>query len=241
MSSGPRIVDMSANLTGRGDLCATISARFAGTGRTVTADKLFGSVDAWSRLPDPRIGETCGQVRKALRSSDVVADPSIVGFRGRSFPGAGGAPTADCFGPPPASLARANRYNADGSPALYLCTVGAAVGRELSELPSVWVQRFSVIVGSLRIADLRSPESLENQLLTAVMWFAELAGAEGHPSQVFSRFVASMVAEQYDGMLVSGVRGDASLLYSNLVIFRPGDEWRKWRSPDQPTPIDASV
>lgn len=238
MVSDPRIVNMSANLAGHGDLCSTISAGFAGTGRTVRADAIFGEVDAWSRLTDPRSSELFARFHEVLRSCEVVSKPSIVGFRGRSLPLVGGTPSGDCFGPPPAASAPQNRYNEAGKPALYLCTDIAAVGRELPDLPNVWIQRFDVPIGALRIADLRSPEAKAGQLLAAVMWFAELAGAQGHPSQDFSRFVASMLGEHFDGMLVSGVRGDASLLYANLVLLSPGNEWRKWLSPESPTQFE---
>jgi hypothetical protein len=241
MSSSPRIVDMSVNMVGRGDLRSTISARFAGTGRTVSADVIFGEVDAWSRLSDPRSSELFGRVQEALRVCPILSEPSLVAFRGRSLPFAAGVPSGGCLGPPPASAAPSNRYNAAGKPALYLCTVRAAVDRELPGLPSVWVQRFVVPVGNLRVADLRSPEANGEQLLAAVMWFCELAGAEGHPSQVFSSFVASVVAEEFDGMLISGVRGDAALVYSNLVMLSPSEEWRNWLSPEPPTPLERTV
>ncbi len=228
-------------MVGRGDLRSTISARFAGTGRTISADAVFGEVDAWSRLTDPQSSELFARVQEALRLCRILSEPSLIGFRGRSLPSAADVPSGDCFGPPPALVAPSNRYNEAGKPRLYLCTIKAAVGRELPGLPSVWVQQFVVPVGNLRIADLRLPEANAEQLLAAVMWFSELAGAEGHPSQDFSRLMASVIAEQFDGMLVSGVRGDAALLYSNLVILSPGEEWRNWLSPEPPTPLERTV
>lgn len=241
MNTGPRIVNMSANLVGHGALQATISARFAGTGRTVRADAIFSEVDAWSRVADPRSSELFARVRESLQCCQTLVEPTFTGFRGRSLPLETGVPARECFGPPPADVTPHNRYNEAGMPALYLCTARAAVGRELPGLGSIWVQRYVVPVGKLRIADIRTPESNAEQLLAAVMWFAELAGAEGHPSQQFSRFLASLVIEQFDGMLVSGVRGDAELLYSNLVIFNPREKWRDWLSPESPTPLERTV
>jgi hypothetical protein len=228
-------------MVGHGGLRSTISARFAGTGRTVCADAIFGEVDAWSRIADPRSSELYARVRESLRRCSIFDELTLTGFRGRSLPLAKDVPARECFGPPPADVAPPNRYNEAGKPALYLCTVRAAVGRELPGLASIWVQRYVVPVGKLRIADIRSPESTAEQLLAAVMWFSELAGAEGHPSHSFSRFLASMVAEQFDGMLVSGVRGDPALLYSNLVILNPRAEWRDWLSPEPPTPLERTV
>jgi hypothetical protein len=138
-------------------------------------------------------------------------------------------------------LAPQNRYNEAGKPALYLCTDSSAVGRELPGLSNVWIQQFSVPVETLRIADLRSPEANDRQLLASLLWFAELAGAEGHCSQDFSRFVASMISKQFDGMLVSGVRGDSSFYYSNLVLFRPDDKWREWLSSELPMPFERKA
>lgn len=241
MSNSPRIVIMSAKLVGYGGLNSTISARFAGTGRKVIADAVFGEVDAWSRVADPRSSEVFARVRESLRRCQTLAEPALNGFRGRSLPLEAGVITRESFGPPPVDVAPPNRYNEVGKPALYLCTVRAAVGRELPGLASIWVQRYVVPVGKLRIADIRTPESSDEQLLAAVMWFSELAGAEGHPSHGFSRFLAAVVAEQFDGMLVSGVRGDAALLYSNLVIFNPREEWRDWLSPESPAPLERTV
>lgn len=237
MAGDPKIVELRACLSGHGDIGtvnarATLSARFGGTGRTVKADEIFGQIDSWSRMPEPRSSELVRRVYDALRECPIVSLDTIVGYRGRRLSEA--APLRDDFGPPPRSVAPANRYNPSGSPALYLCTTREAVGRELSASADVWVQRFDIPLAGLRVADLRSPEARSDQLLAVLMWFAELAGAEGHPSQEFSRLVASLVAEIFDGMLVSGVRGDDGLLYSNLVMFEPGDTWRTWLSSDLP-------
>jgi hypothetical protein len=238
MGDKPRIL----NTVGHGGLStisghATISAHFAGTGRTVTADAVFGEIDAWSRVADPRSDIMLTRVQEALRLCQPVALPPMPGFRGRNQPSATGIPSREDMGPPPAHIAPDNRYNEAGMPALYLCNTRAAVGRELPSSPITWVQQFLVPFQELRIADLRSPEANADQILAAVMWNAELAGEEGQPSQQFSRLVASIVSEQFDGMLVSGVRGDAALLYSNLVIFNPGESWRSWLSPHPPTPL----
>jgi RES domain len=232
--SNPQIAGMTADLVGRGDLRATISAHFSGTGRTINADAVFGEVDAWSRNPDLRSLELLSRIRDSLRRCPRLGGQPLAGFRGRSLPFAAGVPGHECFGPPPADKTPPNRYNEVGMPALYLCTDRAGVGRELPGLEDIWVQRYAVPVETLCIADMRMLESNEEQLLAAVMWFSELAGADGHPSQQFSRFVATVVNEQFDGMLVPGVRGDAELLYSNLVIFAPGDKWRDWLSPEMP-------
>ncbi len=84
MSKGPRIVDMSVNLVGRGDLRSTISARFAGTGRTVRADAIFGEVDAWSRLADPGASDLFARAQERLRLCPILPEASIIGFRGEA-------------------------------------------------------------------------------------------------------------------------------------------------------------
>ena len=237
VTDSPKGVELSAKLSGHGGIGnlkarATLSARFSGTGRTVAADEIYGQIDSWWRMPEPSCSELFQHVRDALRECPAVSLDKIAGFRGRHLPGC--TPLREDFGPPPRSIAPANRYNQLGSPALYLCTVREAVGRELSASTDVWVQRFQIPLAGLRIVDLRSPEARSDQLLASLMWFAELAGTEGYPCQEFSRLVASMVAELFDGMLVFGVRGDHGLLYSNLVMFEPGETWRTWLTLDLP-------
>lgn len=225
-------------MVGHGGILSTISARFSGTGRSVQADAIFGEVDAWSRLVDLRSSVVFSRVQEALRLRPTLSEAFLTCFRGRGQPAAVNAPFLnEEMGPPPAHDARRNRYNEDGAPALYLCTTRAAVGRELAGSAKIWVQQFQVPVGRLRIADLRSPEAESDQLLSAVMWCAEMAGAEGHPTQRFSQFLGSVVAEHFNGMLVSGVRGDESLRYSNLVIFQVGEAWRGWLAPESPSPL----
>lgn len=228
---------MGIGMTGHGGLHATISGKFAGTGRTVRADAVFAEVDAWSRLADPQASDICGRVRVALQACRILSGSPLTGFRGRCPPFARNVPASEEMGPPPGHVAPASRYNEAGKPALYLCATRAAVALELGASEDVWVQEFRIPVAELRIADLGSPESDLDQLLAAVMWIAELAGADGHPSQKFSRLIASMVAEHFDGMLVPGVRGNESTLYRNLVILCPGEAWRNWLLQDAPTPL----
>ena len=240
MAETPKIVELSANMTGHGgigtvDARATLSARFSGTGRTVEANSIFGEIDALSRVPEPGSSVLVLRVRDALRACPEVECDPIVGYRGRILPGV--TPTREDLGPPPRSDAPANRYNKKGAPALYLCTKLEAVVRELPDSADVWVQRFSIPLADLCIADLRSPEARSDQLLAALMWLAELSGEQGHPTQNFSRLVASLVSETFDGMLVSGVRGDDNFLYSNIVMFAPGEAWRSWLSCEPPSRV----
>lgn len=238
MADKPNIINLSANLSGHGSVGtfnarATLSARIDGTGRTVNADQIFGQIDSWARMPEPRCSEYVQRVQDALQVCPAVNLDNIVGYRGRRFSGT--TPSRYDFGPPPRNVAPPNRYNSPESPALYLCTTREAVSRELSASADVWVQQFDIPLAGIHVADLRSPEGREDQLLAAMMWFAELAGQDGYPNQDFSRLVASLVAEKFDGMLVSGVRGDQSLIYCNLVIFEPGDIWHNWLSSNLPS------
>jgi hypothetical protein len=238
MADDPTIGELKANIAGHGsigtfDVRATISAKFERTGWTHEADAAHGEVDAWSRDLGLRSVPLFRRVRDALHECPTVSGETIVGFRGRTIPSR--TPKRSDFGPPPPSVTPANRYNFSGAPALYLCTVREAVGRELPAVADVWVQRFEIPLADLRVVDLRSPKVRSDPLVGSVMWAADLAGDDGQPSQDFTRLVASIVAEAFDGMLLSGVRGDSTFLYSNLVLFRPGDTWPNWLSSELPS------
>jgi len=48
---------------------------------------------------------------------------------------------------------------------------------------------------------------------------------EGSESYAFSQLVGELVSEQFDGMRIPGVRGTSGSRHSNVVVFRPHEEW----------------
>ena len=129
------------------------------------------------------------------------------------------------LGPPPAKFTKAGRYNKKGHPVLYLCTSIDGVLQELEgsrRLASkLWTLRFR-LPAELRLLDAR-PFS-EYSFLEAVFWVIE-SDRFGRKPRLGAR-VAELVGRHFDGMLVPGVRADKGPRYSNVVIFRPGRNWR---------------
>jgi hypothetical protein len=136
------------------------------------------------------------------------------------------------FGPPPAELTRRGRYNDAGHPVLYLCSSPSGVVRELGPSRpgwSVWFQRFR-LPSELKILDARRLS--DDSFASAVFWVIESSRnrSEGDPPRLGTR-VAELIALRYDGMVVPGVRGEPGDLYSNAIIFRPGDRWKGYVEP----------
>jgi hypothetical protein len=73
------------------------------------------------------------------------------------------------------------------------------------------------------MADAR--ELAIDSLAAAVFWLIE-SGRDGaaHPPLLGQR-VGQIIAAEFDGLLVPGVRGGPNELYWNAVVFRPGDRW----------------
>jgi hypothetical protein len=128
------------------------------------------------------------------------------------------------FGPPPPERARRGRYNAEGTPALYLCSTRAGVVRELGPSPigrELWIQQFRILP-ELRVADAR--ELPIDSLAAAVFWLIE----HGRDRWQFPRIgerVGHLISCGYDGLIVPGVRGEPTELYWNAVVFRPSNRW----------------
>jgi RES domain len=234
MGSKPKIVELSANLSQSGGIAtAELGALFTPTNRLNSGTKTDGEVDAWSKSDDLRSNDLVNRVQQALRQCPALVGSDLQCFRGRTFES--DIPSSKDMGPPPKHFATENRYNGDGQPVLYLCTVRAAVEMELHNATNIWIQEFQVPVQSMRIADLRQKEDCADDLLNLMMWHAELAGTVGYATRQFSQFVAHLVSSHFDGMLVPGVQGNSSLRYQNLVIFRPLAAWQEWLAPDAPT------
>ena len=148
-------------------------------------------------------------------------------FRGRRFL-AGYSPVSDEMGPPPASVARANRYNKPHESVLYLCDSQSAIANEpIAGSGPLWVQSFVLPTDQLVIADFSSLRA--DDFVGKVFWFAELAGNDDVAVQLcFSQLIASLVGQHFDGMRVPGVRGTHDTRYSNIVVFRAEARWKQW-------------
>lgn len=144
-------------------------------------------------------------------------------FRGRCLC----SPPGSCedFGPPPPARVKRGRYNAEGIPALYLCSSVAGVIRELGLVPperKLWIQRFRMIP-ALRIADARQLGI--DSLAAAVFWFIESGRDRSSAPPRLGQRVGEIIGAEFDGLIVPGVRGEPDELYWNVVVFRPGDRW----------------
>jgi hypothetical protein len=108
-----------------------------------------------------------------------------------------------------------------------LCDSVDGVLREIeNDGQATWIQEFAVNQAYLRVVDTRLSADLA--FTNQVFWFAESCDshvANGKPT--FSQLIAQLVSELFDGMLVRGVRGTPGAHYSNIVVFRPLDAWRK--------------
>jgi hypothetical protein len=135
------------------------------------------------------------------------------------------------MGPPLPAKASAHRYNRAGAPVLYLCDSVGGVRRELgADVDELYIQRFSVPVNDLHVADLTAVELPE--VIRGAFYTAELIGVMGLRTPLetfaFSQALAEMIAGAgFDGMLVPGVRGEREARYTNLVVFH-FDNWRSW-------------
>lgn len=216
---------------------ATGSLGASYTGRMIDAEGGYAEAVAWRDLhaADP-VDDRIYQERFL---SDLSAVPwagiEALVFRGRALTDPD--PPRSCFGPPPQSRVRAGRYNAVGDPVLYLCSDVDAVPLEVPARPDnsvLWAQEFTISRQTLHIADLTSLPL--DSFLAAVFWVAESwreSDRDGCGYR-YSRKIAELVGKRFGGMLVPGVRGASDLLYSNLVIFQPGEEWRAWVGPGRP-------
>ena len=96
----------------------------------------------------------------------------------------------------------------------------------------MYVQRYSLPVDKLRIADFTDLSA--DDFITAVFSHAEECEVNGYtkPGYTFSQVVGRLVSEKFSGMRVPGVHGERAHRYSNIVVFRPEPDWRKWVESD---------
>jgi RES domain-containing protein len=144
------------------------------------------------------------------------------------------------FGPPPAELTKAGRYNTAGNPVLYLATSRHGVAFELrrEDEPTVglYCQEYVVDTTDLRVADFSDPR-LDNFVHIAFE-YAEYGLRDGGidtRDYHFSKVIAGVVERQgFHGMIVPGVRGNPKHRYKNIVIFHPGQRWECWVNANRP-------
>ena len=225
------------------NLSATLSATYGPTGRFITADSDYALIRDWAERPDQDL-----QQRHEARARFAAHLSQVPGFAGASLRCCRGSkrfasahvPTSDEMGPPPRGAASEGRYNKPGESVLYLCESKASVAREpIAGDGPLWIQWFILPTNRLVIADFSSLRA--DDFASKVFWFAELAGNAGvaHRSG-FSRLVASLVGQMFDGMRIPGVRGSHDVCYSNIVVFRAELRWRDWleigSQPAQPDP-----
>ena len=211
---------------------ATLSAEQQRTGRRIRADSVHARVQAWAVSPAHEGSESELEFVNALSTVHRLAPSKLVCFRGqRRFP-LGHSPRPEDMGPPPLGKASAGRYNGHGYSVLYLCETEEGVIREPISGPGpLWVQRFMLPTDILQIADLRPGG--DDEFVNQVCWFAEHAGeAPVHCSLEFSQRVASLVARNFDGMMIPGVRGHEAHRYANIVVLRRVSEWISWLYPE---------
>lgn len=201
------------------------------TGRAVHIDPEAVPADRWfhSRFRHFRRWHPAAfYFRSFMRDVPVASGSSMRAYRGRQPP-----PRIrgwQDMGAPFWARARANRYNRQWRPALYLCDSEEGIVREFAAYgaPPTHIQEWDLPLDELRIADFAAPGL--PSFLNSVMDYAECCNVPGRPGPAdysFSQLVADLVRRAgFDGMLVPGVHG-VGAPYRNLVIFRPR-AWRRW-------------
>lgn len=214
---------------------ATIGARHVGTRREIVANETYQLVRGWSVSGSREkllAHEGAERLRRALKSAPRC-DNSIECMRGVRMPSAD-APTWERLGPPqPGPSLRDGRYNTQEGVVLYLASTHEGVAREFKwNIGDVWVQQYVIPGDELRVADF-SPPACSDEFLNTVFWWAETAGETGCPAPAaFSQTVAEIVRDEFDGMLVPGIRGDDGHRYRNVIMFQPCRSWRAWGIKD---------
>lgn len=226
--SGPRIVVGAVGI-GSGYASAVPAATFVPTGRHIDGrDECWSRVQAWAQLEDRAAiasHSLSEALTAALAGARLCGEDQLTCYRGVLFCEPF-VPTASDMGPPPPGSIGTGRYNYDDQVVLYLSRSRDGVSREMRESrETAWIQSYTLDLKHLRIADFRPPV---DTLLNHIFWWTEMVSADHGGQFVFSQFVAGRVANFFDGMLVPGVRGDESIRYDNVVVFRPQHHWQNW-------------
>ncbi|MBK8058533.1 MAG: RES family NAD+ phosphorylase [Gemmatimonadetes bacterium] len=195
------------------------------TGRRIDVEAGYGAAGEWlehceaTHRPHPahEARFTTDLVARGARNLDAPL------FRGRHF-STNVTPSAEEFGPPPASVTGIGRYNAPGSPRLYLSSSITGVIGELSPAPDgthLWVQRFRP-PQSLQLLD--AGEFAENSFAAAAFWRVESRRDREQGYARLGERIATLVATRFDGMIVPGVRSTEGA-YFNVILFTAEHLW----------------
>jgi hypothetical protein len=232
MHDEPRVKLGEVRIEATADVSATLSVKEGHTGRTVICNAEYGLIRAWASLPTEEIRQhpLADKLRAAVASARCVQGAGLVCYRGRRLQ-RDSHPSIELLGPPPEGwVCPENRYNCVSETVLYLCSREPAVAREVTTEPDndLYCLDYRLPLQDLRVADFT--DAALDPLLNAVFEIAETFNVDGRgpATYSFSQFVAQVVAGVFDGMMVPGVRGDRTLRYSNVVIFRPHPRWREW-------------
>ncbi len=195
------------------------------TGRSIDVEGGYPVAKEWLENYETSSGQRPELERQLIESLGLAAASTFEApvFRGRFFRKPPGS--FHKFGPPPPHRAKRGRYNAQGVPALYLCSSVNGVMRErATPKPGcrLWIQRFQILP-ELRMADAR--ELAIDSLAAAVFWLIESGRDRSLLPPRLGERVCQLIGTDYDGLIVPGVRGEPNELYWNAVVFRPEDRW----------------
>lgn len=208
---------------------------FMHTGRKVRGTEGYAFAMEWAQLldSDELIRHPAAKDFRSLISKAPRIDASLVCFRVRGIQGK--PPRSDQMGPPPLDKkTNGGRYHRSGQHVLYLADSEDGVIREFCAQGSAgvpFIQRYMLPPDQLNIADLTKIPS--DHFVSQVFSKAEECNVEGRGLQGynFSQTIGELVAANFDGMRVPGVRGVTSERYSNIIIFRPFPNWPNWLEP----------
>ena len=246
MQTEPRVKCGEMRAEARPGVSATHSVTNGHTDRSVTCDAEYRQATEWACLPKEQLllHPVAERFRASVRQARCVEGALLVCYRGRGF-AKGDRPSSEEMGPPLEDKScPEGRYNRKEESVLYLCSSEHAIVREADLEPghTLYSQRYELPLDQLRIADFTAADL--DKFANDVFEIAETfnVGDRGPKNYDFSQSVAALVAEAFDGMMVPGVRGDRSLHYANVVVFRPHPHWRKWLDQEvAPQPHSASV
>lgn len=211
---------------------ATLSVKNGHTGRTVDCGEEYGQVREWASLSREELPmhPLADKLRAAIANTRCVQGEGLVCYRGRRLQ-CDSHPSIELLGPPPEGQpCPENRHNRENESVLYLCSCEAAIAREVTIAAGneLYCLVYRLPLQHLRIADFTEPGLAP--FVNGALEIDESHNVEGRgpATYSFSQFVAQLVAEAFDGMIVPGVRGVPSFRYSNIVVFRPHPRWREW-------------
>lgn len=226
-----------SNISGKGAVTATLSAVYIPTGREVAGNSGHALAEAWARcatLKEIENHPANGHFLEQLKDRPILSVSCLECFRIRKF-GLCEHPTSLDFGPPPPTIpAPPGRYGIRQCNVLYLSDSIDGGLREIARQADMhrWYQKFVISTDDFKIVDFSKTAPYD--FISQVFWFTELAAeVGGRPASfLFSQTIAELLAANFDGIVVPGVRGDKHLRYRNVVIFRPSDTWPKWLRDD---------